>query len=266
MSSPEPAVTLSVADGVARVVLNRPQTGNGIGIDFVEALAAITLECSERDDIRAVVLSSLGTRFCVGGDIQGMTAGLGDTTLSAYIRQCNASLHGSLARLQHMAAPSIAIVQGSAAGGGVSLLAGCDIVVAADSAKFVAAYASIGYCPDMGGSTMVTRRMGPARARRFYLLHEQLDAASALQTGLVDLAVKPDQLAATAEAIVQRWAKGPTAAYGAIRRLMQSAATAPFEAQMELETQAIAMLARSDDAVEALRAFLDKRPAVFRGR
>lgn len=266
MNKPEAAITLTVTDGVASILLNRPQTGNAIGIDFVEDLDAITLECSERDDIRAVALSSLGTRFCVGGDIDGMTAGRGDSSLSRYIRKCNASLHGSLARLQDMAAPSIAVVQGTAAGGGLSLLAGCDIVVATDTAKFVAAYASIGFCPDMGGSTMVTRRLGVGRARRFYLLHEQLDAATAQQVGLVDLVVKPEELKASAEAIVQRWAHGPTAAYAAIRRLMLSAATAPLEAQMELETQAIAKLAQSEDSGEALSAFRGKRPAVFRGR
>jgi len=266
MGKDDRAITLEIADGVARIVLNRPQTGNGIGVDFVDDLDAITLECSERDDIRAVVLASIGPRFCVGGDIGGMTSGLGDATLSSYIRKCNASLHGSVARLQHLAAPSIAVVQGTAAGGGLSLLAGCDIVIAADTAKFVAAYASIGYCPDMGGSTVVTQRMGVARARRFYLLHEQLDAAAAQQTGLVDMVTAPAALNAEADAIVQRWAQGPTAAYAAVRRLMLTAATQPIEAQMERETQAIARLARSEDAREALRAFLDKRPAVFRGR
>ena len=261
-----PAIALSIVDGIANIVLSRPHTGNGIGIDFVNDLEAITLECAERNDVRAVTLSSTGARFCVGGDIEGMTSKLGEKSLAAYIRKCNSSLHGSIARLQHMAAPSIAIVQGAAAGGGLSLLAGCDIVVAADTAKFVAAYASIGYCPDMGGSTMVTRRLGAARARRFYMLHEELTASTAHSIGLVDLVVEPAALATTANSIAQRWARGPTAAYSAIRRLMLSAATAPLEAQMELETQALAKLARSDDALEALQAFVAKRVAVFRGR
>jgi 2-(1,2-epoxy-1,2-dihydrophenyl)acetyl-CoA isomerase len=266
MTERETAVTLTIDSGVARIVLNQPDTGNAIGVDFVNRLDEISLECSERDDVRAVVLSSTGPRFCVGGDIRGMTSERADITLPAYIRKCNAILQGALARLQHMAAPSIAVVQGIAAGGGLSLLAGCDIVVASDTAQFVAAYPSIGYCPDMGGSTMVCRRLGVARARRFYLLHEKLDAATAQQVGLADVVVAPGELIAAAEVIVQRWANGPTAAYAEIRRLMLSAATAPLEAQMELETQALAKLARSEDAMEALNAFLGKRPAVFRGR
>jgi 2-(1,2-epoxy-1,2-dihydrophenyl)acetyl-CoA isomerase len=113
---------------------------------------------------------------------------------------------------------------------------------------------------------MLTRRMGSSRARRFYLLHEQLDARTAEQAGLVDIVVAPAELAQTAESVVQRWAGGPTAAYGEIRRLMRTAANTPYETQMELETQSLTKLARSEDANEALGAFLEKRPARFRGR
>jgi 2-(1,2-epoxy-1,2-dihydrophenyl)acetyl-CoA isomerase len=195
-----------------------------------------------------------------------MTTGLNGLTLAEYIRKCNASIQGSLARLQHMAAPSLAVVQGVAAGGGVSLLASCDIVVASDKARFVAAYAGIGYCPDMGGTTMLTRRVGVSRARRFYLLHEQLDAAGAEAIGLADMVVPAERLAEAAEQVLDLWANGPTAAYAEIRRLMRSAATTPYESQMELETQSLARLTRTRDAGEALEAFLAKRPARFSGR
>ena len=106
-----------------------------------------------------------------------MVSDRGALSLPAYIRKCNASVQGSLARLEHMAAPSLAVVQGTAAGGGVSLLVSCDIVLASDNARFVAAYPSIGYCCDMGGSTMLTRRLGMARARRFYCCTNRLTRA-----------------------------------------------------------------------------------------
>lgn len=260
------AITLSVTDGIARMVLNRPDHGNSIGVEFIEALDDVTLECSERDDIRALLITATGPRFCVGGDIDDMVATFTDGHLPSYIRKCNALLQGALARLHHMRAPSIVAVQGNAAGGGVSFLSCADIIVAADSARFVAAYAGIGYSCDMGGSTMLTRRMGMARARRFYLLHEQLDASAAQQAGLVDMVVTKDELSATAEAIAQRWANGPTSAYNEIRRLMLSAQDTPYETQMELETQSLAKLARTADAREALTAFLEKRPAKFTGR
>jgi 2-(1,2-epoxy-1,2-dihydrophenyl)acetyl-CoA isomerase len=260
----QPAVRLSIEEGIARIVFDRPEQGNKIGDDFITAFDAATLKCSERDDIRAVVISSTGDRFSVGGDISAMVEQRDE--LPTRIRRWNASLQGSLARLQRMPAPSVVAVQGVAAGGSVSLVASCDVIVAADSARFVAAYASIGYCMDMGGSTALTRRLGLARTRRFYLLHEQLDAKAAEQAGLVDLVVSASELTATVEKIARRWAAGPTAAYGEIRRLLQSASETPYETQMELETQSLARLARTDDAWDGLNAFLQKRSPRFTGR
>lgn len=265
MNEKHTAITLTVDNGIARMVLNRPEHGNSIGVEFINAFDDATLACSELDDVRAVLITSSGPRFCVGGDIDDMVSTFTDGHLPSYIRKCNALLQGSLARLQRMSAPSIVAVQGNAAGGGVSLLASCDIVVSADSARFVAAYPGIGYSCDMGGSTMLTRRLGMSRARRFYLLHEQLDASTAEKIGLVDMVVPKHELTATAESIATRWATGPTAAYGEIRRLMLTAQDTPYETQMEHETQSLARLARTDDAREALKAFLEKRSPKFRG-
>ncbi|MES2482165.1 MAG: enoyl-CoA hydratase-related protein [Pseudomonadota bacterium] len=261
-----PAITLDISNGIARIVLNRPDDGNAIGVDFIEALDRVSLECTERTDLRAVVISAQGRHFCVGGDIHAMTSGKGGLSLAGYIHKCNSGLESSLARLEHLDAPTMAIVQGTAAGGGVSLLAACDIVVSANQAKFVAAYAGIGYCPDMGGSTVLTRRMGMTRARRFYLLNETLNSDAALEAGLVDIVSPLDRLEAEAQTIFDRWAMGPTLAYGAIRRLMRSSTTTPYEAQIRLETQELTKLARSADANEALRAFVERRPARFQGR
>lgn len=259
-----PAVRLRIEDGIARIVFDRPDEGNRIGGDFVSGLDEVTLKCSERDEIRAVAISATGTRFSVGGDISAMVTRRDE--LPSKIRRWNASLQASLARLQRMRAPSVVGVQGVAAGGSVSLVAGCDVIVAAESARFVAAYPAIGYCVDMGGSIALTRRLGLARARRFYLLNEHLDAKAAEQAGLVDFVVPAADLTATVETIARRWAAGPTAAYGEIRRLLQTAAETPYETQMELETQSLARLARTDDAWDGLNAFLEKRSPRFTGR
>jgi len=265
MSEHDPAITLAVDDGIARIVLNRPEQGNPISKRFIGDLDEITLLLSERDDVRVVMISSTGPRFCVGGNIQDLVSRPGGLSLPAYIKKSNAVLHGSLARLQSLAAPSLAVVQGPVAGGGLSFMASCDLVVAAENVRFTAAYASIGFCCDMGGSTMLTRRLGMTRARRFYLLHEQLDAKTAGEIGLADIVVPGTDLTATAEAIAKRWATGPTAAYGEIRRLMASAGETPYETQMERETQALTRLSRTDDAKEALSAFLEKRTPTFQG-
>ncbi|MGD0641609.1 MAG: enoyl-CoA hydratase-related protein [Roseiarcus sp.] len=257
-------IRLTVEAGIARIVLDRPDEGNPIGDEAIAALDRVTLECADRQDVRAVLISARGPRFSVGGNVREFVADRQD--LSTYIRRVNLILNGCLARLHRMEAPSVVAVQGVAAGGAVSILSGCDIVVAAESARFVAAYASIGYCPDIGGTINLARRIGLARARRFHLLHEQLDAATAERIGLVDQVVPQAQVLAAAEAIAQRWAQGPTRAYGAIRRLMHGVHCTPMETQLELETQELAQLTRTDDAWEALNAFLAKRKPAYRGR
>jgi 2-(1,2-epoxy-1,2-dihydrophenyl)acetyl-CoA isomerase len=259
-----PVIRLSVQEGIARVVLNRPDEGNPISDAFVHALEQVTLTLTDRSDLRAVLISSTGPRFSVGGDIEEFTADL--ENLSSNIRRWNGLLNASVARLARMDAPSVVAVQGTVAGGALSLIAGCDIIVAANTAQFAAAYASIGYCPDLGGTISLARRIGLARARRFHLLHERLDATTAERIGLVDFVVGPGEVAARAEEIVVRWSTGPTLAYGEIRRLMQSADHTPLETQLEYETQGIVALARREDAWNALKAFLDKREPVYSGR
>lgn len=259
-----PAIRLRIQDGIAHVTLNRPDQGNSIEETFIDAFEAVTLELAERRDIRALLIDSTGPRFSVGGDIGSEASNL--ELLSRNVRKWNASLNASVARLARMDAPSVVAVQGVVAGGALSIISGCDIIVAADTARFVAAYATIGYCPDLGGTTGLARRVGLARARRFYLLHEKLDAQAAGELGMVDFVLPAQEVAPKALDIARLWASGPTLAYAEIRRLMQSADHTPLEAQMEKETRGIAQLARSEDAHLALRAFLSKKTPTYKGR
>jgi 2-(1,2-epoxy-1,2-dihydrophenyl)acetyl-CoA isomerase len=256
-------IRLIVDAGIARIVLNRPAEGNPISDAFISAFDRVTLECADRQDVRAVLISAEGPKFSVGGNILEFVADR--SRLSSNIRRWNALLNGGLARLHRMNAPSVVAIQGVIAGGALSIATGCDILVAAEEARFVAAYASIGYCPDLGGTINLARRVGLARARRFHLLHEQLDAITAERIGLVDQVVPRADVFATAEAIAQRWARGPTLAYAAIRQLMHSVHCTPMETQLELETQHLADLTRTDDAWEALNAFVAKRPPTYKG-
>lgn len=228
------------------------------------AFDQVTLECADRRDIRAVLISAKGPKFSVGGNILEFVADRG--RLSSDIRRWNGLLNGGLARLHRMDAPSVVAIEGVIAGGALSIVTGCDMIIAATEARFVAAYASIGYCPDLGGTINLARRVGLARARRFHLLHEQLDAVTAERIGLVDQVVPRADVLATADAIARRWARGPTLAYAAIRQLMHGVHYTPMETQLELETQRLAELTRTDDAWEALNAFVAKRPPNYSGR
>jgi 2-(1,2-epoxy-1,2-dihydrophenyl)acetyl-CoA isomerase len=257
-------MTLTVSDdGLARVVFTDAARGNPIDGPFSEALDTISIELSDRDDVRAVLLTAEGRAFSYGGDISEYVGKLDG--LSASVRKGGGILQVAIARLQRMDAPIVAGVHGVCAGGMVGLIAGSDLLVASTNAKFVAAYAGIGLCPDAGATAMLTRRMGAARTRRFLLMNETLKATSALEAGLVDEVVELDQVGERAAQIAVQLAAGPTRAFGEVRRLLLVATQTGLETQLELETQAAARNANTADAREGLTAFAEKRPPSFQG-
>lgn len=257
-------LSLVVEDGLARLTLINPGKGNPIDATLCAEVCEAAVLLSEDSGVRAVLFAAEGKAFSFGGDISSFINDLDG--LPKNIKRWTASLHSGLARLQRMDAPIVAAVQGVCAGGMAGVVAGADIVVAAEDARFVAAFAGIGFSNDSGSSVMYARRMGIARARKFLLLNETLNAAQALEIGLVDEVVPSDQLQVRAEAIAKQLAAGPTRAFGEIRRLFSSVEDQPLEAQLELEAQALARCAGTEDAREALTAFVEKRKPVFKGR
>jgi len=181
------------------------------------------------------------------------------------VRAMTADLHMGLQRAWHLPVPIVCAVQGYAMGGGVALLAGCDVVVAGASAKFGAAFAQIGFSCDSGSSATLTARMGPVRAKRFVLLGEVLSADQAVAANLVDQVVPDDKLEAEAMALAQKLADGPTRAYGEIKRLFLRAGSAQLEAQLEDEAHTLAAISGTADAQEGIAAMVERRKPVFRG-
>ena len=158
----------TIDDGLAHIILDRPERGNPIDGDFCREFSISIAELSERADVRAVLLSARGRLFSVGGDLMSLVK-QGDA-LSTTIKAWTADLHTAIARMVRMRAPVVASVHGNVAGGSVSLMAAADLVVMAESARIAAAFSKIGFSPDSGSTTTVTRRIGVARARRFFLL------------------------------------------------------------------------------------------------
>lgn len=257
-------LSLTVANGLARLTLTNPAKGNPIDATLCAEMCETAILLSEDPAVRAVLLTAEGKSFSFGGDISAFIDDLDN--LPKNIKRWTAALHSGIARLQRMDAPIVAAVQGVCAGGMVGVVAGADIVIAAEESRFVAAFAGIGFSNDSGSSVMYARRMGIARARKFLLLNETLDARQALAIGLVDEVVPAEQLVSRAEAIAAQLAAGPTKAFGEMRRLFTSVEDQPLEAQLELEAQALARCAGTADAREALTAFVEKRTPVFNGR
>jgi 2-(1,2-epoxy-1,2-dihydrophenyl)acetyl-CoA isomerase len=253
-----------IESGVARVTLTRADRGNPMDGPFCRDLCDVSTELSSRDDVRAVVLAAQGRFFSVGGDIRAFTRDL--SQLPRIVRAWTADVHMAIVRFQRMNAPVIACVHGDVAGGAVSLAAMSDIVVAAEGVKFNAAFAMIGFCADSGSTISLTGRMGPARARRFLMLSETLEAKEAQAAGLVDFVTAPDTLAAKTDELAARLAAGPTLAFGAIKRTILSSRHESLETQLEHEAQALAALATTEDAREGLTAFAGRRKPVFTGR
>ena len=265
MSSPYQSLRIDYREhGVAHLVLDQPALGNPFNEAFCREIAVAAGELAGRRDLRAVLLRASGPYFSVGGDIKMFSQTL--ATLPAQIRTWTGGLHLGVARLARLDAPIVAALHGTAMGGAIGLVANCDLVYCARSAKLGGAYTTIGYTCDMGATFTIASRMGLARARRFLLLGEVLTAEEGERAGLVDHVVDDDRVLAEAEAAALRLARGPTRAYGELRRLMTDAFSQGFERQMENEVQALVRAASTRDAVEGITAFIERRPARFEGR
>lgn len=258
-------IECTVSEGVANVVLNQPERGNPIDAVSSRELKGLVNALSERNDVRVVLLGARGRMFSVGGDIKAFVESR--AALPAIVKEWTADLHGAIARLMRMRAPVIAAVHGSVGGGSVSLVAAADIVYATQGAKFASGFAQIGFSADSGSTVTLTQRMGWARAKRFLLLSEVIDAQEAKAAGLVDFVVSDGAaLAQESAAMARKLAAGAPLALGAIKQLMLRSRTQGAETQMEDEAQTLAAIVRSDDTWEGVQAFLARRQPVFGGR
>ncbi|OBS30221.1 2-(1,2-epoxy-1,2-dihydrophenyl)acetyl-CoA isomerase [Tepidimonas fonticaldi] len=250
---------------VAVLTLNRPQALNSFTRTmhraFQQALAAVQGDTG----IRALVLTGAGRGFCAGLDLSELDFSPGPDRMERanpgpVIEE---GFNPSARALMNLRVPTVAAVNGVAAGAGVSLALTCDIAIAAPGASFVQAFSKIGLIPDAGGSWLTVERLGLARALALALLGDKLPADQAKAWGLI-WDVADDPLAA-ALALAERLAAMPTQALVATRHLLRGALQRSFEQQLDAERDLQAALGRTHDYVEGVTAFLQKRPAQFRG-
>lgn len=258
------AFTLDVDAGVARIRLAQDERGNPFDEQFCADLAAVVTECDVRDDVRCVLITGSGRFFSVGGDLRSMTDG-GPDGLRAFIKAATIDLHAAVSRMTRMDAPVIVAVHALAAGGGVSLAAAADFLLAGRSARFYAAYQGIGLAIDGGGSHFVPRRVGSRRATAFYLRNQSWTADEAYAYGLVSEVVDDDALEDTALALARELAAGPTRTFGEVKNLLLSSGDTPLEAQLELEARAMTATTRTADTWEGITAVAARRTPEFRG-
>ena len=257
-------ILFDIRDNIAHITLNRPEAANSINPEMGSDLMHATIRCSEDSEIRAVVITGTGSIFCNGGDLKSFAAQ--GEHLPYNLKEETTYLHAAISRLARMDPPVIAAVNGSAAGAGMSLACACDIVVAAESARFTMAYTRVGLTPDGSSTYFLPRIVGLKRALELTLTNRVLSAQEAFEWGIVTRVVPDAELLTQASALAAQLAAGPTKALGAAKRLLHSGFDETLETQMEHESQAIANIARTADTREGITAFLEKRAAEFRGQ
>src|SRR5262249_31925312 len=216
--------------------------------------------------VGAIVLTGAGRAFCAGGDVKRMAAEQpGARSVEEDTRDLRARMEVS--RLLHeIPKPTIAMVNGPAAGAGMALALACDLRVAGQSARFVTAFANVGFSGDFGGSYFLSKLVGTGKARELYYTAEPLDAAQALALGVVNRMVGDAELAASTIQLAQKLARGPRIALALMKQNFNAAETGTLAQLLDIEARGQIETGRTDDHKEAARAFVEKRAPVFTGR
>lgn len=250
-------------DNLAEVTFNRPESRNSLNADMAKELHHAMLTCDEDSEIRAVLLKGKGKSFSSGGDLKSFAEHIHE--LPFHIKDMVIFLHSAITRMARMDKPVVAAVQGNIAGAGISFMGAVDMVLAAESSTFTAAYTAVGLSPDGSSTYFLPRLVGQRRALEMVLTNRRLSAQEALDWGLVNQVVGDDVLNDEARNLAMRLANGPTKALGAAKRLMRGSLNETLETQMEYEAQSIAEMAATKDFAAGVTAFIKKEPPEFRG-
>jgi 2-(1,2-epoxy-1,2-dihydrophenyl)acetyl-CoA isomerase len=258
-------VLLDVDAGVARLRLNRPQASNALDLPLLKALSDAVMRCHGDPSVRAVLLSGEGASFCAGGDVRDFAAK--GEKLPDYLREATAHLQAAASGLIHLEAPVVAVVQGWATGGGgFGLMCASDLVLAAESARFLLGATRVGMAPDGGVSVTLQRLVGHRRALEIALLNPVIDARRALEIGLVTRLVPDGTLLDEGLALARDLAAGPTRALAATKRLLWTGLGAAVEQCLSDEARTVSELSGTADAREGLAAVIERRAPRFTGR
>jgi len=264
----EPTVLYSTQGAVALITLNRPQALNSFTRQMHQELWAALDRIEADKAIRAAVITGAGRGFCAGADLSEFDFEPGPDLVKRadpgpVIDQ---AFNPTVRRLMALRVPTVAAVNGVAAGAGASLAMTCDLAVAAHNASFIQAFSKIGLVPDAGGTWFLIKKLGLARAMGAAMLGDKLGAKDAKEWGMIwDVAPEGTDCVEAAMQLAQRLAVLPTKALVATRQLLRAAASNELDTQLNLERDTQSALGATHDYLEGVTAFLEKRPARFKG-
>jgi len=260
----EASIKLKKENGIAEVLLNRPDAFNAFDLDMVELLATYLIQLATDDSVFVIVITGEGKAFCAGGDLKWTLQFPGGP--SAAFHELAARYHQAILEIRRMRKPVIAAINGTAAGGGFSLALGCDFRIMAKSAILRQAYTSSGLCIDGGGTFTLPRLIGWARAMEVIAFDNPISSYQALAWGLVTRVVEDGWVVEEGWKMAGELAKGSLHSFGWCKQLLTDSFHTAFEAHLERERLGLSSCAAHPDGQEGLTAFREKRKPVFNVR
>jgi 2-(1,2-epoxy-1,2-dihydrophenyl)acetyl-CoA isomerase len=255
----------SISEGVATLTLNRPERLNALSAPIMDGLLEALPRLAADPSVGVIVVTGAGRAFCAGGDVKRMAEGSAEPSMEEAVTRLRGRMEVS--RLLHeIGKPTIAMVNGAAAGAGLSIALACDLRFAGQSARFVTAFANVGFSGDFGGSYFLSKLIGTGKARELYYTAAPLDAAQAQTLGIANRVVPDAELASATMDFARKLARGPRIALALMKSNFNAAESGTLAELLDLEARGQIETGRTADHKEAARAFGEKRAPVFTGR
>jgi len=265
----DPLIQCRIEDTIYHVTLNRPEKRNAINLDMVEELGRVMRDADKHPELRAIILSGEGPLFSAGVDVMSLVSGraeAGDVNPGRWLRRVADRLQDALYVMESTELPVICALHGHAIGLGLEVALACDLRVCTETCKLSIPEARLGLVADVGGTTRLSRTVGPSRAKDMLMTARPLDANEALDWGLVNRVVADGQHIAGAVELAQQIAQNAPLAVGMAKLIIDQGDGTAKHTQLALERWAQSLLITTEDVSEAMSAFLEKRPGEFKGK